>query len=55
MSHSLRLNVVAEGIETQAQYEFLCGLDCDAGQGFYFSPALPADEFAKLFRPTDPK
>ena len=55
MSHSLRLKVVAEGIETQEQYEFLCGLDCDAGQGFYFSPALPADEFAKFFRPTAPK
>ena len=47
MGHNLRLNVVAEGVETQAQYEFLCGLNCDVAQGFYFSPALPADQFAK--------
>lgn len=46
MGHNLRLQVVAEGVETQAQYEFLCGLNCDIAQGFYFSPALPADEFA---------
>lgn len=52
MSHSLQLEVVAEGIETKAQCEFLCGLNCDVGQGYYFSQALPADEFTKLFRPT---
>lgn len=46
MGHNLRLNVVAEGVETQAQYDFLRGLDCDVAQGFYFSPALPADQFA---------
>jgi diguanylate cyclase (GGDEF)-like protein/PAS domain S-box-containing protein len=48
MGHNLRLKVVAEGVETQGQYEFLCGLNCDVGQGFYFSPALPADQFEKL-------
>lgn len=52
MGHNLRLKVVAEGVETQAQYEFLRGLNCDMGQGFYFSPDLPADQFVKLFRPT---
>lgn len=52
MSHSLQLEVVAEGIETQAQYEFLCGLNCDVGQGYFFSQALPASEFSKLFRST---
>lgn len=45
MGHNLRLKVVAEGVETQAQYEFLRGLNCDVAQGFYFSPALPADQF----------
>ena len=48
MGHNLRLKVVAEGVETQAQYDFLCRLHCDVGQGFYFSPAVPADQFAKL-------
>lgn len=48
MGRNLRLKVVAEGVETQAQYEFLCDLHCDVGQGFYFSPALPEDQFSKL-------
>ena len=56
MGHNLRLKVVAEGVETQAQHDFLCQLQCDVGQGFYFSPALPADQFAKLIeRPAMPK
>lgn len=49
MGHNLRLKVVAKGVETQAQHDFLRDLDCDVGQGFYFSPALPADQFASLF------
>jgi EAL domain-containing protein (putative c-di-GMP-specific phosphodiesterase class I) len=44
--------VVAEGVETQAQYDFLCDLQCDAGQGFFFSPALPAEQFAALVERT---
>jgi len=48
MGRNLQLKVVAEGVETQHQYDFLSALQCDAGQGFYFSPALPADEFCKL-------
>ncbi|MFH1090202.1 MAG: EAL domain-containing protein, partial [Pseudomonadota bacterium] len=45
MARSLNLRVVAEGVETQAQLEFLRELECDEIQGFLFSPALPADEF----------
>lgn len=48
MGHNLRLKIVAEGVETQAQCDFLRDLDCDVGQGFFFSPALPADQFASL-------
>ena len=48
MGHNLRLEVVAEGVETQAQFDFLRDLHCDVGQGYYFSPALPADRFASL-------
>lgn len=44
MGRNLGLSVIAEGIETAAQYEFLVGLDCTMGQGYFFSPALPAAE-----------
>ena len=42
--HAMRLTVVAEGIETEAQRAFLCGIGCDEGQGFLFSHPLPADQ-----------
>jgi diguanylate cyclase (GGDEF)-like protein/PAS domain S-box-containing protein len=49
MAHSLRLSVVAEGVETAAQFEALRQLGCDEYQGFHESPALPADEFAARY------
>jgi diguanylate cyclase (GGDEF)-like protein/PAS domain S-box-containing protein len=49
MSRALSLQVVAEGIETEAQRSFLAGLGCQYGQGYLFGRALPAAEFAKLF------
>ncbi|WP_295430980.1 EAL domain-containing protein [uncultured Thiodictyon sp.] len=45
LGRALGLRVVAEGIETQAQAEFLHTEGCQFGQGFYFSRALPAAEF----------
>jgi len=50
MAHSLRLEVVAEGVETQKQLDFLKALKCDQIQGYYFSEALPPEEFATLLR-----
>lgn len=48
MGKSLNLRVVAEGVETQKELEFLQSRECDEAQGFYFSrPVIPA-EFAKL-------
>lgn len=44
MSHSLDLRVIAEGVETQNQLEFLQSQKCDEIQGFYFSKPLPANE-----------
>jgi EAL domain-containing protein (putative c-di-GMP-specific phosphodiesterase class I) len=49
MAHSLRLSVVAEGVETEAQFRALKALGCDEFQGYYESPALPAAEFEKRY------
>jgi EAL domain-containing protein (putative c-di-GMP-specific phosphodiesterase class I) len=48
MGRSLKLRVVAEGVETQEQLAFLKAHQCDEAQGYYFSrPVLPG-QFAKL-------
>ena len=49
---SLGLEVIAEGIETPAQRERLRAIGCQYGQGYLFSPALPADEFEQLLSGT---
>jgi diguanylate cyclase (GGDEF)-like protein/PAS domain S-box-containing protein len=41
MGHGLKLQVLAEGIETEAQRRFLHGLGCDLGQGWLFARAMP--------------
>ena len=46
----LGLTTLAEGIETQEQLDFLCKSGCHQGQGFLFSPALPAEEIFAKFR-----
>ena len=46
MAHTLNKNVVAEGVETQAQLDFLRKHDCELIQGFFFSRPLPADALA---------
>ena len=48
MVHTLRLKVLAEGVETQAQLDFLQLNDCDFYQGYLKSPALPAEALANL-------
>jgi diguanylate cyclase (GGDEF)-like protein/PAS domain S-box-containing protein len=45
MAHHLSLNVVAEGVETEAQASFLSKNNCDLLQGFYFSKPLPFDGY----------
>jgi diguanylate cyclase (GGDEF)-like protein len=49
MGQSLRLRVVAEGVETAEELAFLSAHDCDEAQGFYFSRPVPPAEFVKLF------
>jgi EAL domain-containing protein (putative c-di-GMP-specific phosphodiesterase class I) len=48
MAHGLRLSVVAEGVETAGQLALLADLGCDLVQGWLFSRAVPAEEFARL-------
>jgi diguanylate cyclase (GGDEF)-like protein/PAS domain S-box-containing protein len=50
MVHSLERKVVAEGVETQAQMDFLKANHCDEIQGYLLSPPVPALQFAELLR-----
>jgi diguanylate cyclase (GGDEF)-like protein/PAS domain S-box-containing protein len=50
LAHTLRLNVVAEGVETEAQYAFLRHYACDQMQGYLFSRAVPASEVARIVK-----
>ena len=50
MVRELRLQVLAEGVETEGQLHLLASHQCDYVQGWIFSRALPADEFAALLR-----
>ena len=49
MARRLKLGVIAEGVETLEQLNALRELQCDEYQGFYFSKALPAEEFEREF------
>jgi len=48
MGRSLKLRVVAEGVETAAELAFLRDHQCDEAQGYYFSQPMPPGEFASL-------
>ncbi len=48
MARSLKARVVAEGVETPQQLEFLLAHECDEAQGHYFSRPVPAEQFARL-------
>ncbi|MFS0515758.1 putative bifunctional diguanylate cyclase/phosphodiesterase [Nostoc sp. UIC 10607] len=50
LAKSLRLNITAEGIETQEQLDYLQIRGCDEGQGFYFSRPVPADIIAPMLQ-----
>jgi diguanylate cyclase (GGDEF)-like protein len=50
LAHSLRLKVVAEGVETPEQLHSLRSMGCDQYQGFHFSPPISATELSALIR-----
>ncbi|WP_367618961.1 EAL domain-containing response regulator [Pelotalea chapellei] len=50
MAQTLKLNVIAEGVETRPQMEFLSFHNCVEMQGYLFSRPVPAEEFARLLR-----
>lgn len=53
LADSLRLSIVAEGVETREQLDMLVALGCQAVQGFYFHPPLPEAELAELLARCD--
>jgi diguanylate cyclase (GGDEF)-like protein len=50
LAHSLRMRVLAEGVETVEQYEFLRLNGCDEIQGYYFSKPVPAGELGAMLK-----
>jgi diguanylate cyclase len=50
LAHALNLNIVAEGVETEAQRVALAELDCDHMQGYLFSKPIPEEKLFKLFK-----
>ena len=49
MAQGLRMSIVAEGVESREQLDYLTALGCDTVQGFLFGPATPLKEVARLF------
>ena len=50
LCRTLDINVVSEGVETEAQRDYLCGLGCYVGQGFLFGTAVPAASVPQLLK-----
>ena len=48
LAHELGMNVIAEGIETESQLNYLVSKNCTLGQGFLLNKPLPADVFEAL-------
>jgi EAL domain-containing protein (putative c-di-GMP-specific phosphodiesterase class I) len=55
MAKSLRLKVIAEGVESEAQMSFLRDHQCDEIQGYYFSKPLAVDKIARKLSGDSPE
>ncbi len=55
LGQSMKLKVIAEGIEKHEDLNYLRDLRCDMGQGYYFSKAIPAEEYEKILKKQNPK
>jgi len=54
IAKNVGLSVIAKGVETAAQMDFLREAGCEEIQGYYFSRPLPADQFSELLLRTNP-
>jgi diguanylate cyclase (GGDEF)-like protein/PAS domain S-box-containing protein len=54
MAHDMKMNVLAEGVETEEQFSFLRSIRCDEAQGHLFSAALPAERLGELLANSGP-
>ncbi len=50
LAHDLEIKVVAEGVETEEQVNFLCEAECDFLQGYYYTRPLPKNELKKFIQ-----
>ena len=50
LGQSLGLEVVAEGVETKEQLDYLRSINCDEAQGYYYAPAMPAAQFERYMK-----
>ena len=50
MAHHLGLKVIAEGVETDFEYDFLNQRDCGGYQGYYFSRPVPEKDFTRILK-----
>jgi EAL domain-containing protein (putative c-di-GMP-specific phosphodiesterase class I) len=55
LGKGLGLKIVAEGVETEAQLQFLRGIECDCAQGYLFSKPLPVAEVTALLSSCPPR
>jgi len=50
LAHNFRLNIIAEGVENEAQLKLLKKMGCQVFQGYYFSKPVPIEQFEILLK-----